>query len=66
MNNPINHKKRYTADDKQKLKEIASKFKSKEEMYENLSDIAKEFGRTEAGIANQIEEINGWYWAAKK
>lgn len=59
-----NHYKRWSSDDIHKLRSIASTLKSKEEMYNVSSSLAKRFGRTEASVCKKIEEFNGWFWAA--
>jgi hypothetical protein len=60
---PINHRKRWSAHDLKQIYNIASSFKTKQQMYNAAPLIANQFGRTESAVCKKIEQANGWYWA---
>ena len=71
MKKPVNHRKRYTQRDNEKLERKAASFQTKADMYNEASKLSKEYGRTETAICRKIEQINtqngreGWFWAKR-
>ena len=64
---PENHKRPYSAEDREKLKEIAKECTTKTimEMIVDNRKLPEQFKRTKIAICKQIETINGVYWATK-
>ena len=63
---PINHYKRWTREELEKIKAIAKTLPNKTAMYGVSPIIASQFGRTESSVCNKIEEINKCFWGRKK